>query len=72
MAPPGAGGRLSKHTPHATIHEFGDWMVRAEAIQWLGERRVVRAIPSVLRRLETEQDEFVRDGMLRTLSRLED
>lgn len=49
-----------------------NWSVRAEAIQTLAERRVGRAVPAVLRRLETEQDAFVRDAILRALRRLED
>ena len=48
-----------------------DWSVRAEAIQALADRGVVRAVPPILRRLETEQDEFVRDAILRALERLE-
>jgi len=48
-----------------------DWSVRAEAIQALAERRVVRAVPSILRRLETEQDDFVREITLAALKRLE-
>ena len=48
-----------------------DWSVRAEAIQALSDRRVARAVPSILRRLETEQDEFVRDVILRALKQLE-
>ena len=48
-----------------------DWSVRAEAIQVLADRGVARAVPSILRRLETEQDEFVRDVILRALKRLE-
>jgi hypothetical protein len=32
---------------------------------------VVKAVPAVLRRLEVERDEFVRDAMLRALERLE-
>ena len=48
-----------------------DWSVRAEATSALGERRCARAMPSILRRLETEQDEFVRAGILRALQRLE-
>ncbi len=48
-----------------------DWSVRAEAIQALADRGVARAVPSILRRLETEQDEFVRDAILRALKRLE-
>ncbi|MGH0034343.1 MAG: HEAT repeat domain-containing protein [Myxococcota bacterium] len=48
------------------------WAVRAEAIQTLAERRVVKALPSILRRLEAEQDDFVRDVILRALRRLEE
>lgn len=48
-----------------------DWSVRAEAIQALADRRVTRAVPHVLRRLETEQDDFVRDVILRALEKLE-
>ncbi len=51
-------------------HDF--WAVRADAIQALADRRVARAIPAILRRLETEQDDFVRDTMLRGLRRLEE
>ena len=47
------------------------WTVRAEAIQTLAERRVVRAVPAILRRLEVEQDDFVRAAILRALGRLE-
>jgi HEAT repeat protein len=48
-----------------------DWAVRAEAIQTLAERRVAKAVPPILRRLEVEQDQFVRDAILRALKRLE-
>jgi HEAT repeat protein len=48
-----------------------DWSVRAEAIQVLAERRMTRAVPTILRRLEGEQDGFVRDAILRALERLE-
>jgi HEAT repeat protein len=48
-----------------------DWSVRAEAIQVLADRRVTKAVPTILRRLETEQDGFVRDAMLRALEKLE-
>jgi HEAT repeat protein len=47
------------------------WAVRGEAIQTLAERRVPRALPAILRRLETEQDSFVRDVIVRALRRLE-
>jgi HEAT repeat protein len=48
-----------------------DWSVRAEAIEVLAERSLRRAAPAILRRLEVEQDEFVRSVALRALARLE-
>jgi len=47
------------------------WSVRTEAIQGLAERGMVKAVPSILRRLEIEQDDFVRNAILRALGRLE-
>jgi len=48
-----------------------DWSVRAEAIQTVADRRLVRGVPSILRSLDLEQDEFVRDVTLSALKRLE-
>jgi HEAT repeat protein len=48
-----------------------DWSVRAEAIQTVADRRLIRAVPSILRRLDVEQDEFVREATLSALKRLE-
>jgi HEAT repeat protein len=48
-----------------------DWSVRAEVTAALAERRHLRAVPAILRRLEIEQDEFVRAGILRALEQLE-
>jgi HEAT repeat protein len=48
-----------------------DWSVRAEAIQTVADRRLIRGVPVILRRLDTEQDEFVRDVTLSALKRLE-
>jgi HEAT repeat protein len=48
-----------------------DWTVRAEAIQALSDRGVAKAVPPILRRLEMEQDNFVRDTILRALDRFE-
>jgi HEAT repeat protein len=48
-----------------------DWSVRAEVVAVLALRRFARGVPSILRRLETEQDEFVRAEILRALQRLE-
>jgi len=47
------------------------WLVRAEVIQVLAERRVTQALPPILRRLETEQDSFVRQALLSGLKMLE-
>lgn len=47
------------------------WSVRAEVIQIMTQKNVVRAVPFILRRLETEQDDFVRDAILRALKHLE-
>jgi len=48
-----------------------DWSVRAEAVEVMAERSLRRAAPAILRRLEVEQDEFVRSVSLRALARLE-
>ncbi len=48
-----------------------DWSVRAEAIQTVSDRRSIRAVPAILRRLDVEQDDFVRDVTLSALKRLE-
>jgi HEAT repeat protein len=48
-----------------------DWSVRAEVIQTIADRRLIRGVPSILRRLDLEQDEFVRDVALSAHKRLE-
>jgi len=48
------------------------WAVRAGAIEAIAERRFVAAVPAVLRRLDGEEDEFVRGTLLRALERLEE
>jgi HEAT repeat protein len=48
-----------------------DWSVRAEAIQALADRGLAKGVPAILRRLETESDDFVRGVTLRALKRLE-
>jgi len=68
---------LGAHADEESLEELialvshADWVVRAEAIHILADRGVARAVPPILRRLEMEQDEFVRDGMIRALQRLE-
>lgn len=63
-----ADGDLDAIVPLVT---HPDWSVRAEAIQVLADRRVRNAAPAIMRRLELEQDEFVRSVTLRALDRLE-
>lgn len=48
-----------------------EWSVRAEAIRVLAQRGQVVAVPVILRRLEAEQDDFVRQTILSALARLE-
>jgi HEAT repeat protein len=48
-----------------------EWSVRAEAIQTVADRAVVRGVPAILRRLDMEQDDFVRGITLRALKKLE-
>ena len=48
------------------------WAVRAGAIEALAERRASAAMPTMLRCLDGETDEFVRGSLLRALERLEE
>jgi len=48
-----------------------DWSVRAEVVEVLAERGVRQAVPAILRRLETEQDDVVRSVTLAALQRLD-
>lgn len=49
-----------------------DWSVRAEVIQLLVDRGVRRSLPAMLRRLESERDDFVREVLLQATRRLEE
>ncbi|HXV37839.1 MAG TPA: HEAT repeat domain-containing protein, partial [Myxococcota bacterium] len=51
--------------------EHPDWSVRAEAIQTIADRNLIRGVPAILRRLDVEQHDFVRDVTLSALRRLE-
>jgi HEAT repeat protein len=68
---------VGKHGDQTVVTELiglvshESWSVRSDVIQTLADRRVVQAVPAILRRLETEQDSFVRDTILRALKRLE-
>ena len=69
---------LGRHASSATLGELlpllphESWMLRAEVIQILGERRFQQGVPAILRSLETEQHDFVREAILGALKRLED
>ena len=73
-----AVGCVGRHGDRETLSELiavvqhASWAVRGEAIQTLADRHVSRALPAILRRLETEQDDFVRDVIVRALRRLEE
>jgi len=67
-------GRLGE--PHdleqlLPLLDHASWAVRAEVIRVVAERGVRRALPALLRRLDQERDEFVREAMLSALERLE-
>ena len=47
------------------------WAVRAEAVDVMSERRFRAAVPAILRRLESETDEFVRTAIFNALDTLE-
>ncbi len=49
-----------------------DWSVRAEVIQLLVDRGARRSLPALLRRLESEKHDFVREVILRATRRLEE
>jgi HEAT repeat protein len=49
-----------------------DWSVRAEIAEVLSDRGYRKSLPALLRRLEVEDDAFVRQVILRAISRLEE
>ena len=51
--------------------DHASWAVRAEVIRVFAERGLRKAAPALLRHLEQERDEFVREALLRALERLE-
>ena len=69
---------IGRHGEAETVAELlpmvghESWSVRSEAIQTMAECRISAAVPAILRRLETEQDSFVRDTILRALKSLEE
>lgn len=67
----GSHGDLEAQKELFPLVAHSEWSVRAEAVRVLGDSRVVMAVPTLLRGLETEQDEFVREALLRALGVLE-
>jgi len=71
-------GVLSRHAanddlaPIAPLVAHPDWSVRAEAVKVLSARRFRRALPAMLRRLDVEDDAFVREALLAAARRLEE
>ena len=49
-----------------------DWAVRAEVVQTISDRSFRKGLPTLLRRLEVEDDAFVREAILRAVGRLEE
>jgi HEAT repeat protein len=49
-----------------------DWSVRADAVEALAVRGARRCLPALLRRLDGEEDAFVREAILRATRRLEE
>ena len=65
----GTGEELS---PLLALVAHADWTVRAEAVQVLAARRLRRALPAMLRRLEVEDDLYVREIVLSAARRIEE
>ncbi|MBJ21717.1 MAG: hypothetical protein CL933_20105 [Deltaproteobacteria bacterium] len=65
----GNASALVEILPHVS---HTDWSVRAEVVQVLSDRAVRKGLPDLLRRLEVEEDAFVRESILRAVERLEE
>jgi HEAT repeat protein len=68
----GAHGDIEALATLLPLVAHGDWSVRAEVVQVLSDRGYRKGLPSLLRRLEVESDDFVREAMLRAVERLEE
>jgi HEAT repeat protein len=68
---------IGRHCGRAALLELlpslghSHWSVRARVAQVMEERRHVHAMPSLIRQLEEERDEFVRAAILTALATLE-
>ena len=65
----GADSLIGELVP-LVAHE--DWSVRAETVQVMSDRAYRKGLPSLMRRLEVEEDAFVREAILRAIRRLEE
>ena len=68
----GAHGGEEDLTEAISLATHLDWSVRAEVAQVLSERGHRKSLPALLRRLEVEDDAYVRQVMLRAIGRLEE
>jgi HEAT repeat protein len=68
----GAHGDENDLTEAISLVAHFDWSVRAEIAVVLSERGYRKSLPALLRRLEVEDDAFVRQVILRAISRLEE
>jgi hypothetical protein len=68
----GAHGDVEALTEILPLVAHADWSVRAEVIQVLSDRSIRKGLPALLRRLEVEDDAFVREAILRAVERLEE
>jgi HEAT repeat protein len=68
----GAHGEPSCLVALRPLVSHPDWSVRAEAVQVLADRGDRRSLPILLRRLEFEDDPFVREAVLRATRRLDE
>lgn len=68
----GRHGTLEELAPLLALVGHADWTVRAEAVELLAARRLRRALPAMLRRLEVEDDAYVREVVLAAARRLEE
>jgi HEAT repeat protein len=68
----GAYGDVESLVDILPLVAHADWSVRAEAVQVLSKRSYRKSLPTLLRRLEVEDDAFVREAILRAVERLEE
>ncbi|MFK7894292.1 MAG: HEAT repeat domain-containing protein [Myxococcota bacterium] len=68
----GLHGRSDSLLEATALVAHPDWAIRGEIARLLGDRSVKKGLPALLRRLEVEQDTFVREAILSAIRKLED